>query len=93
MEGSLKAVAAVYHYYFKSKEEFIAKRLRGNVFFGEGVVQRNLEQARNGLDVYGNPIPIGDIWDDSAWKAVKKLVPEYAVYEQNPLSLRTKRKC
>ena len=58
-------VAAIYHFFYKSKEEFIHKRRRGNAFFGPNV---HLDAALAGIDSYGRQLPHGTMKDDLAWK-------------------------
>eukprot|EP00522_Entomoneis_paludosa_P012870 CAMPEP_0172443964 /NCGR_PEP_ID=MMETSP1065-20121228/4136_1 /TAXON_ID=265537 /ORGANISM="Amphiprora paludosa, Strain CCMP125" /LENGTH=611 /DNA_ID=CAMNT_0013194377 /DNA_START=215 /DNA_END=2050 /DNA_ORIENTATION=+ len=82
-------VAVINHYYFRSFEEYVNKRKRGDVFYGAkganpGHSQSNLTaQALAGLDPNGNPIPSGYKQDDSAWKTLRQLVPAYEKYETN----------
>ena len=41
-----------------------------------------VEWAKKGLDHEGNPLPHGDIFDDSVWQALKRAVPKYAKYDK-----------
>eukprot|EP00522_Entomoneis_paludosa_P010983 CAMPEP_0172459352 /NCGR_PEP_ID=MMETSP1065-20121228/32263_1 /TAXON_ID=265537 /ORGANISM="Amphiprora paludosa, Strain CCMP125" /LENGTH=654 /DNA_ID=CAMNT_0013214009 /DNA_START=248 /DNA_END=2212 /DNA_ORIENTATION=+ len=72
-------VALIYHYIYRSHEEHIQKRSRGDVFFGNREDRANwTEQAENGIDPWsGKPLPAGSIVDDSAWQTMKKLIPAY----------------
>jgi Glycosyl transferase family 2 len=75
-------VAVIYHYYFKSKEEYISKRSRGAGHLGyhESLVN----EAIAGRDPVNRTasIPNGTIFDDTAWQMIKKMVPKYALYDK-----------
>jgi Glycosyl transferase family 2 len=72
-------VAVINHYYFKSYEEYITKHARGSSVYGQVDEMLNQAIAHIGLD--GLPIPNGTIFDDTAWKALKRMVPKYALYD------------
>uniref|UniRef100_A0A7S3DQ55 Glycosyltransferase family 92 protein n=1 Tax=Entomoneis paludosa TaxID=265537 RepID=A0A7S3DQ55_9STRA len=78
-------VALVYHYYFRSFEEHINKRKRGDVFYGDRKDLANITRmAEKGLDPFTNKkLNKGSVHDDSAWQALKRMVPDkYAVYDE-----------
>mmetsp|Transcript_31573 Transcript_31573/g.73981 ORF Transcript_31573/g.73981 Transcript_31573/m.73981 type:complete len:638 (+) Transcript_31573:199-2112(+) len=78
-------VAVFNHYYYKSFEEYVEKRERGDVFYGAKGVKPNITaMAKAGLGLSGEPLASGYKRDDSAWQALKKLVPAYETYEQGP---------
>jgi len=80
--GGPHDVAVIHHYFFKSQEEYIWKRLRGDVWFDSDMLGVFLRNAVNGLDGEGKPLPIEVGHDDTAWKAMKKLLPKYSIYDQ-----------
>jgi hypothetical protein len=75
-------VAVIYHFYFKSKEEYISKRSRGAGHLG--MHQSLVKEAIAGLDPVNRnaSIPNGTIFDDTAWQMIKKMVPKYALYDK-----------
>ena len=62
-------IAVLYHYRYKSKEEFIARKSDDSRSFG------NKKLARYG------PLPVGDTFDDSVWQVLKSRVPRYGLLE------------
>ena len=62
-------IAVLYHYRYKSKEEFIARKSDDSRSFG------NKELARYG------PLPVGATFDDSVWQVLKSRVPRYGLLE------------
>ena len=68
-------VAVLYHYHFKSREEYVAKRKRGRGTNGMKEYKELLNQAKYG------PLPAGDTFDDSVWRILKHRVPKYALFE------------
>ena len=82
MHQGPRDVALVHHYMFRSSQEHLEKRQRGDVFYGDRG-HNEAEFAMHNIDPFtGKPIPRGEIYDDSAWLAVKRLLPSYAVYEE-----------
>lgn len=78
-------VAVINHYYYRSHEEYLGKRKRGDVYFGDRPEQEKMIQnAYQGKDAQGKPLPDGFVQDDTAWQTLKRLVPSYQQYEQNP---------
>ena len=68
-------IAAIYHYYFKSKAEYLRKRLRGGGTLGP--VESLINEAMRGIDHFGKPLPVGIVRDDFVWKALTCHVPKY----------------
>ena len=62
-------IAVLYHYRYKSKEEFIARKSDDSRSFGKKKLAR-----------YG-PLPVGDTFDDSVWQVLKSRVPRYGLLE------------
>jgi Glycosyl transferase family 2 len=65
-------LAAIYHFRFKSYEEYYRNKVpRGSVFYGG-----------NGGDIAlrWDPLPNGSIFDDLAWKILLSNVPRYRFY-------------
>ena len=67
-------VAVLYHYHYKSRSEYIAKRLRG--YADHSVSQETLQSEVESLAL--SSLPAGDVYDDTAWKLLKRNVPKYA---------------
>lgn len=74
-------VAALYHYRFRSEEEFIHKScVRGDSLQNRGVNPkcRHMDKPqvypRDGLN-----------FDDSAWRQLKRMVPKYRVFDEDTL--------
>ncbi|KAL7563837.1 hypothetical protein ACA910_019567 [Epithemia clementina (nom. ined.)] len=69
-------IAAIYHYWSKSMEEFVVKACwRGRPVPGKGH-QRNCDKS------YAETLAIGSgVHDSAAWKALQQFVPEYAVLD------------
>ena len=77
------AVAELYHYAYRSQEEYLGKRTKGRVSHArDGVDKALIETAKKGLLPEGDPLPEGHTFDDKAWKAFVKLVPEYKHFEE-----------
>lgn len=83
-------VAVLHHYHKKSFKEYLAKRLRGRADLDPNsrVVKKGIANAQNmfkdALSQYhhnNTEIGKGLIFDDSAWQALKKNVPRYAVFD------------
>lgn len=72
-------VAAIHHYYFQSTEEWLGKRLRGDVYFGGNP---GVNTALHGLKDDGELVPRGSVRNNLAWNALKRLVPSYSTYDQ-----------
>jgi hypothetical protein len=63
-------VAAIYHYKFKSYEEFFGnKARRGSAFYG------------NAYNQTWTPLPNGTIYDDIAWKTLISNEPHYRYFD------------
>ena len=76
--GPVPDVAVIHHYRFKSKMEYIRKRLKGDVHHGRMVY---LKEALNGTTQNGDAIPNGTIFDDRAWQILKDVAPRYRMYD------------
>jgi hypothetical protein len=81
-------VAVLYHYHKKSHKEYVAKRQRGGVSTPQEEVPEQIKQAEEWFDKAldptdnsFNPATENMVYDDLAWKAMKKYVPHYAVYD------------
>jgi hypothetical protein len=60
-------IAALHHYRYKSLEEYNFKGCsRGDVWNLASCINHTLSD-----------LPIGYIWDDSAWQVLQNLVPQY----------------
>ena len=74
-------VAVLYHYQFKSREEFIARKEKGRpdmdfrIANHQNTIKQNIEFAK-----YGQ-LPAGDTFDDSIWRILKNRVPRYGLLE------------
>lgn len=69
-------IAALYHYHYKSREEFIFKKERGRPDkYDEQEYEKELSSAKN------DPLPVGDTFDDSIWQILKNRVPKYGLLE------------
>lgn len=68
-------VAVVHHYNSKSQKEFIAKRMRGNANANRTAINATqiLEESNNLL--------VGNTFDDSAWKLLKRNIQRYNIYD------------
>jgi Glycosyl transferase family 2 len=79
-------VAVLYHYNSKSRKEYIRKRLRGRAPLPRNHTSNNdLLQKAIGVTVQDDSNSISEnttLFDDTVWKAVKRYVPEYAIYDQ-----------
>eukprot|EP00527_Entomoneis_sp_CCMP2396_P006042 CAMPEP_0198143060 /NCGR_PEP_ID=MMETSP1443-20131203/5674_1 /TAXON_ID=186043 /ORGANISM="Entomoneis sp., Strain CCMP2396" /LENGTH=353 /DNA_ID=CAMNT_0043806199 /DNA_START=17 /DNA_END=1078 /DNA_ORIENTATION=- len=73
-------VASIYHYYYKSRQEHVAKRTRGGGTLG--VDHALLHKATMGLDAFNNTIPHGKTFDDTVWETLKNNCPKYALYDE-----------
>lgn len=74
-----KAPALLYHYTYRSYKEYLFKRLyrgRATVNATDPSHQDLIGQAK------AKAIPKGNVYDDRAWKAMKKLVPKYQYYDE-----------
>jgi len=74
-------VAVIHHHQRKSAKEFLKKRMRGRATISreQGKVDKLITLARKEFTTRQKN---GTIFDDSGWKAMKKLVPRYAIYDQ-----------
>ena len=74
-------VAVLYHYQFKSREEFIARKEKGRpdldfrIENHQNAIKHSIEYAK-----YGQ-LPVGDTFDDSIWQVLKNRVPRYGLLE------------
>lgn len=71
-------VAAIYHYRFKSEEEFRTKScVRGDSLKKRGIIPKcdHINRPQN----YPRN---GNGFDDSAWKQLKLMVPKYALFDE-----------
>ena len=78
-------VAALYHYHIKSHKEYVAKRLRGRADIkGFANYTARVEESQKlfekALDPH-NTNDSGGVYDDSAWEAMKKYAPQYAMFD------------
>jgi Glycosyl transferase family 2 len=65
VENGDVSVAAIYHYLFKSTEEYNHKRcVRGDIY----------KDVKHTCPATPEP---GDVFDDSAWRGITRLVPKY----------------
>jgi Glycosyl transferase family 2 len=70
-------IAVINHYYYRSHEEYIEKRKRGDVFHG-GNGTFLLNESKLGIDVFtGQPIPGGTLHDNIAWITLVEKIPKY----------------
>lgn len=79
--GGPTNVASLYHFIFKSYEEYVEKRQRGAGFFGNYTIADLVPQAINHTGPDGAPIPNGTIYDPTAWNKLKAMVPKYRLYD------------
>ena len=69
-------IAVLYHYHYKSREEYISKRERGRADINsKQLYDKALSSAKN------DPLPVGDTFDDSIWQILKNRVPKYGLLE------------
>ena len=74
-------IAVLYHYRFKSREEFIARKEGGRpdmdfrIAKHQNKITKSIEFAK-----YGE-LPFGDTFDDSIWQVLKNRVPRYGLLE------------
>ena len=74
-------VAVLYHYRYKSREEFIARKEKGRpdmdyrIANHQNAIKEQIEFAK-----YGQ-LPVGDTFDDSIWRILKNRVPRYGLLE------------
>ena len=79
-ENMATDIAVLYHYRFKSRGEFIArKEIGSNLDFRipkfKKVLVKSIEYAK-----YAQ-LPVGDTFDDSIWQVLKNRVPRYGLLE------------
>ena len=67
-------IAVLYHYRFKSREEFIARK-ESSTTRPQDKITKSIEFAK-----YGQ-LPVGDTFDDSIWQVLKNRVPRYGLLE------------
>jgi hypothetical protein len=73
--GGPTDTAVLHHYWTKSRKEFVRKKMRGRSDSADSNV--NLTDAEQQAD----SMPSGAVFDDSAWKLLKELVPKYRVFD------------
>lgn len=79
-------VAIVYHYYTRSREEYVEKRIRGYANdHGPSYYQQALALARQGKKPDGKAVPGSDFYDTIVWTRLKDMVPQYAACERMDL--------
>ena len=91
IEGSThwgpRDVAIINHYYYKSFDEHLQKRNRGDVFYGKTHGRdKYTALAKQGLDPYGNSLPPGAFKDSTAWDTLKRVAPQYKDMKPSLLS-------
>ena len=74
-------VAAVHHYLFKSLNEYIKKRERGGGTTGT-TNMKLIENAKRGIDNFGNFLPGGNVFDDEVWRRLVERVPRYKKFDE-----------
>lgn len=81
-------VAVLYHYNSKSRKEYIRKRTRGraplpkNHTSNNDLLQHAISIMAQKASDDGQISQNVTLFDDTVWKAVKRYVPEYAIYDQ-----------
>merc|ERR1712194_56265 len=83
-------VAVLHHYKFKSNKEYVQKRSRGRGSGSKVDVDKLINDAKESLKnalhkQKGQGIDdpsINKIFDDTAWKVMKKYVPKYAFFDE-----------
>jgi Glycosyl transferase family 2 len=66
-------LAAIYHYKYKSYEEYYRNKVpRGSVFYGG---------SKGSTEFKWDSLPNGSIFDDLAWKTLLRHVPKYKFYD------------
>lgn len=71
-------VGLIYHYKFKSEEEFYTKScLRGDSLLKRGDMTKCTHMSNR-----GNFPRDGTAYDDGAWQQLKRHVPKYAIFDQ-----------
>lgn len=72
-------VALIYHYTYKSYKEYLFKRQ----YRGRATVNSTDPSHAALINVAkSRKLPIGDVFDDTAWKAMKRIVPKYGYYDE-----------
>ena len=79
MHHGYRDVAEVYHFMYRSVQEHVEKRTRGDVFYGSSIdLNLSLDLAKHGLDPgTGKPLEEGELFDDTPYQKLKQLVPSY----------------
>ena len=67
---------AVFHHYLRSKKEYRIKMGEGIMNLGES--EKTLMEPKREFKLFN-----GTVFDDSAWKALTKLVPRYQMYDRD----------
>jgi hypothetical protein len=74
-----KDVALIYHYKYKSYEEYFENKIpRGSAFYG---------RPGSSTDLSWKALPDGSIYDDLAWKTLVLYVPRYSFYDVNDITV------
>jgi hypothetical protein len=81
-------IAVLNHYYYRSYNEFLDKRKRGDVFYG-GNGTFLLNESLQGIDVFtGRKIPNGSVFDPMIWQKYVSLNPNLlsfnSLHRKNP---------
>jgi len=71
-------VGEIYHYKFKSEEEFYVK----SCVRGDSLLPRGVMTKCGHMHNPGNLPRNGGEFDDSAWKQLKRFVPKYAIFDR-----------
>ena len=85
-KAKLVDVAALYHFHTKSNYEYVDKRKRGSAIRKDVVAERLrvaeelLQEALASVQDHKSVFRTSE-FDDTAWNAMKKYVPVYAVYD------------
>lgn len=76
-------VTVLNHYYTRSQEEYIAKRLIGDSYFKAAIPRgggRWLKFAVQGRDPMGRTMPLNAVHDSLAWEFLISMRPEYELF-------------
>jgi hypothetical protein len=72
-------IAVLHHYCYKSYKEYIAKRTRGRADLDQ--VRADVQVPLQIIEALEGEVPNGTLFDDAAWKVMKKYVPKYAAFD------------
>jgi len=76
--GGPTDVAVIHHYVTKSREEYIAKYMRGR---SDIHTRRSIEDAEKIANLTMKEHMFDSTYDDSAWVRLKEMVPEYRMFD------------